>query len=59
MKREPRDFVYIVKAIRLLMLDTRFCNEAEKQINGFLEDTKLEYTETVFSPNMHALSHLT
>ena len=52
-------FCLLSYAIRLLMLDTSFCNEAEKQINRFLEDTKLEYTETVFSANMHALTHLT
>ena len=45
--------------IRLLLASSNFCKEAERQINQFLRETKDEYTEQVFSANIHSLSHLT
>ena len=44
--------------IRLLLVSSRFCKEAERQINQFLRETKDEYTEQVFFANFHSLSHM-
>ena len=51
-------FILLSYAIRLLMVSSLHANEAEKLIQSFLLQLKNRYSEEIFSPNVHALSHL-
>ena len=50
-------FILLSYAIRLLMISLLHANEAEKLIRSFLLQLKNRYSEEIFSPNVHALSH--
>ena len=45
-------------AIRLLLMTRKYADEAESLIRVFLMRTEQEYTDIVFSPNLHSLNHL-
>ena len=51
-------FILLSYAIRLLVISSLHANEAEKLIRSFLLQLKNRYSEEIFSPNVHALSHL-
>ena len=51
-------FILLSYAIRLLMISSLHANEAEKLIRSFLLQLKNRYSEEIFSPIVHALSHL-
>ena len=45
-------------AIRLLLMTRKYADEAESLTRVFLMMTEQEYTDIVFSPNLHKLNHL-
>ena len=51
-------FLLFSYGIRLLMLSRKYVKEGKKHIEEFLNSTKSDYTEFVFTANVHALSHL-
>ena len=51
-------FCLLSYAIRLLMMSSEFADQGERQIHSFLRKTKDEYTDVLFSANVHALTHL-
>ena len=51
-------FLLFSYGIRLLMLSRKYVKEGKKHIEEFLNSTKSDYTESVFTANVHALSHL-
>ena len=51
-------FLLLSYAIRLLMISSKYADDAGKLINIYLQKLDEDYGEVVFSPNVHSLTHL-